>query len=237
MKRRTEIIVALDTASGGRALELVRSLRGQISIFKVGLELYTATGPSIVREIKGLGAEVFLDLKFHDIPNTVARAAAEAARLGVAMLDLHLSGGAAMIRRAVDEVEATCTLNQIRRPALLGITVLTSLGDESLPALGIQRTAQEQVLALATMGQEAGLDGVVASPRELQSLRGRLGPDSVLVTPGIRPEGAPVDDQVRTLTPREAAQAGADYLVIGRPITGADSPAVAARDILRSIIL
>jgi len=237
MKRRTEIIVALDTASGGRALELVRSLRGQISIFKVGLELYTATGPSIVREIKGLGAEVFLDLKFHDIPNTVARAAAEAARLGVAMLDLHLSGGAAMIRRAVDEVEATCTLNQIRRPALLGITVLTSLGDESLPALGIQRTAQEQVLALATMGQEAGLDGVVASPRELQSLRGRLGPDSLLVTPGIRPEGAPVDDQVRTLTPREAAQAGADYLVIGRPITGADSPAVAARDILRSIIL
>lgn len=236
MKRRTEIIVALDTASGGRALDLVRSLRGQISIFKVGLELYTATGPSIVREIKGLGAEVFLDLKFHDIPNTVARAAAEAARMGVAMLDVHLSGGAAMIRRAVDEVEATCTLNQIRRPALLGITVLTSLGDESLPPLGIHRTAQEQVLALAALGQEAGLDGVVASPRELQSLRGRLGSDFVLVTPGIRPEGAPVDDQVRTLTPREAVEAGADYLVIGRPITGADSPAVAARDILRSII-
>jgi len=237
MKRRTEIIVALDTASGGRALDLVRSLRGQISIFKVGLELYTATGPSIVREIKGLGAEVFLDLKFHDIPNTVARAAAEAARMGVAMLDLHLSGGAAMIRRAVDEVEATCTLNQIRRPALLGITVLTSLGDESLPPLGIHRTAQEQVLALAALGQEAGLDGVVASPRELQSLRSRLGSDFVLVTPGIRPEGAPVDDQVRTLTPREAVEAGADYLVIGRPITGADSPAAAARDILRSIIL
>jgi orotidine-5'-phosphate decarboxylase len=237
MKRRTEIIVALDTASGGRALDLVRSLRGQISIFKVGLELYTATGPSIVREIKGLGAEVFLDLKFHDIPNTVARAAAEAARMGVAMLDVHLSGGAAMIRRAVDEVEATCTLNQIRRPALLGITVLTSLGDESLPPLGIHRTAQEQVLALAALGQEAGLDGVVASPRELQSLRSRLGSDFVLVTPGIRPEGAPVDDQVRTLTPREAVEAGADYLVIGRPITGADSPAVAARDILRSIIL
>jgi orotidine-5'-phosphate decarboxylase len=236
MKRRTEIIVALDTASGGRALDLVRSLRGQISIFKVGLELYTATGPSIVREIKGLGAEVFLDLKFHDIPNTVARAAAEAARMGVAMLDVHLSGGAAMIRRAVDEVEATCTLNQIRRPALLGITVLTSLGDESLPPLGIHRTAQEQVLALAALGQEAGLDGVVASPRELQSLRSRLGSDFVLVTPGIRPEGAPVDDQVRTLTPREAVEAGADYLVIGRPITGADSPAAAARDILRSII-
>ena len=237
MKRRAEIIVALDTASGGRGLDLVRALRGQISMFKVGLELYTAAGPSIVREIKGLGAEVFLDLKFHDIPNTVARASAEAARLGVAMLDLHLSGGAAMVRRAVDEVEATCTLNQIRRPALLGITVLTSLGDESLPALGIPRTAQEQVMALAAIGQEAGLDGVVASPRELGALRSRLGPDFVLVTPGIRPEGAPADDQVRTLTPREAVEAGADYLVIGRPITGADNPAVAARDILRSIIL
>ena len=206
-------------------------------MFKVGLELYTAAGPSIIREIKGLGAEIFLDLKYHDIPNTVARAAAEAARLGVAMLDLHLSGGAAMIRRTVDEVEATCTLNQIRRPALLGITVLTSLGDESLPALGIQRSAQEQVLALATLGHEAGLDGVVASPRELAPLRSRFGPDFVLVAPGIRPEGAPADDQVRTLTPREAVEAGADYLVVGRPITGAESPAVAARDILRSIII
>jgi orotidine-5'-phosphate decarboxylase len=237
MKRRAEVIVALDTASGGRALDLVRGLRGQISMFKVGLELYTAAGPSIIREIKGLGAEVFLDLKYHDIPNTVARAAAEAARLGVAMLDLHLSGGAAMIRRAVDEVEATCALNQIRRPALLGITVLTSLGDESLPALGIQRSAQEQVLALASIGNEAGLDGVVASPRELAPLRSRFGPDFVLVAPGIRPEGAPADDQVRTLTPREAVEAGADYLVVGRPITGAESPAVAARDILRGIII
>jgi len=237
MKRRAEIIVALDTASGGRALDLVRGLRGQVSMFKVGLELYTAAGPSIIREIKGLGAEIFLDLKYHDIPNTVARAAAEAARLGVAMLDLHLSGGAAMIRRTVDEVEATCTLNQIRRPALLGITVLTSLGDESLPALGIQRSAQEQVLALAALGNEAGLDGVVASPRELAPLRSRFGPDFVLVAPGIRPEGAPADDQVRTLTPREAVEAGADYLVVGRPITGAESPAVAARDILRSIII
>ena len=237
MKRRAEIIVALDTASRDRALALVRSLRGQVSMFKVGLELYSAVGPSMVRDIKGLGAEVFLDLKFHDIPNTVARASAEAARLGVAMLDLHLSGGAAMARRAVDEVEAICALNQLRRPALLGITVLTSLGDESLPALGVQRTAQEQVLALAELGKEAGLDGVVASPRELAALRAKFGPDFVLVTPGIRPEGSPADDQVRTLTPREAVEAGADYLVIGRPITGADNPALAARDILRSIIL
>ena len=237
MKRKAEIIVALDTASRDRALALVRSLRGQVSLFKVGLELYTAVGPSVVRDIKALGAEVFLDLKLHDIPNTVAHASAEAARLGAAMLDLHLSGGGAMARRAVDEVEAICTLNRIRRPAILGITVLTSLGDDSLPSLGVQRSVEEQVLSLATLGKEAGLDGVVASPRELSALRIKFGPEFILVTPGIRPEGSPSDDQVRTLTPKEAVQAGADYLVIGRPITGAENPALAARDILRSIIL
>ena len=237
MKRKTEIIIALDTSSSSRALDLVRTLRGQTRLFKVGLELYTAAGPAILRDIRGLGAEVFLDLKLHDIPNTVARACREAARLGVAMIDLHLSGGAAMARRAVDEVDAVCTLNQLRRPALLGITVLTSLGDESLPALGVQRSAAEQVLALAEIGKEAGLDGVVASPRELAALRSRFGADFVLVTPGIRPEGAAPDDQVRTLTPREAAQAGADYLVIGRPVTGAEDPAAAAREIQRSILL
>jgi orotidine-5'-phosphate decarboxylase len=236
MKRKTEIIVALDTGSRERALALVRGLRGQVSLFKVGLELFAAAGPAVIRDIKGLGAEVFLDLKFHDIPNTVARAAAEAARLGVALLDLHLSGGAAMARRAVDEVEAVCSLNRIRRPAIVGITVLTSLGDDSLPPLGIQHSVQEQVLSLASLGKEAGLDGVVASPRELAALRAKFGPEFVLITPGIRPEGSPADDQVRTLTPREAVEAGADYLVIGRPITGAENPALAARDILRGIL-
>lgn len=237
MSRRAQVIVALDTASRERAMDLVRSLRGQISLFKVGMELYTAVGPSIVKDLRGLGAEVFLDLKYHDIPNTVARASAEAARLGVAMLDMHLSGGAAMIRRAVDEVEAICSVNQMRRPALLGITLLTSLGEEALTTLGIQRTPEEHVLALAAMGRDSGLDGVVASPREIAPLRARFGPDFLLVAPGIRSEGSAVDDQVRTLTPREAVQAGADYLVVGRPITGAENPAVAARDILRAVIL
>ncbi|HEV8377148.1 MAG TPA: orotidine-5'-phosphate decarboxylase [Candidatus Polarisedimenticolia bacterium] len=236
MSRRAEIIVALDTASRERAIDLVRSLRGQVSLFKVGMELYTAVGPSIVKDLKSLGAEVFLDLKYHDIPNTVARASAEAARLGVAMLDMHLSGGAAMVRRAVDEVEATCAVNQVRRPALLGITLLTSLGEEAMASLGMHRTPEEQVLALAAIGRESGLDGVVASPREIAPLRARFGPDFLLVTPGIRSEGAAMDDQIRTLTPREAAQAGADYLVIGRPITGAENPAVAAREILRALI-
>jgi orotidine-5'-phosphate decarboxylase len=237
MKQRAELIVALDTPSKDKALDLVRALRGQVSLFKVGMELFTAAGPAVVRDLKGLGAEVFLDLKFHDIPNTVARACAEAAKLGVAMVDVHLGGGAAMLRRAADEMEAVCTMNRLRRPALLGITVLTSLGEEDLPAVGIGRPALEQVLALAALGKEAGLDGVVASGREIAALRDRCGTDFVLVAPGIRPEGSPADDQVRTLTPREAVEAGANFLVIGRPITGAPSPAVAARDILRSIIL
>ena len=237
MKRKPEIIIALDTASNSRALDLVRTLRHQTRLFKVGLELYTAAGPAILREIRGLGAEVFLDLKLHDIPNTVARACREAARLGAAMIDLHLAGGAAMARRAVDEVDAVCTLNQLRRPAILGITVLTSLGDESLASLGIGRSATEQVLALAEIGKEAGLDGVVASPRELGALRSKVGEHFGLVTPGIRPEGSPADDQVRTLTPREAVAAGADYLVIGRPVTGAEDPAGVLREIQRSILL
>jgi len=236
MKPSSRLIVALDTPSRDRALDLARTLRGQVAVFKVGLELYTAVGPSILRDLKSLGAEIFLDLKFHDIPNTVARAVAEAARLGVAMLDLHLSGGAAMARRAVDELDAVCDLHQLRRPALLGITVPTSLSGEDLAALGIGRTPEEQVLALAALGKEAGLDGVVASPRELAALRQRFGPDWIIVTPGIRPSGSPADDQVRTLTPKEAVEAGADYLVVGRPITGAADPSEAAREILRSII-
>ena len=235
-RRKSQIIVALDTPHRDRALDLVRTLRGQVLLFKVGLELYTAAGPSIVKDVKGLGAEVFLDLKFHDIPNTVARAVAEAARQGVALTDLHLSGGAAMVRRAVDEMGAVCDLDRIRRPALLGITVLTSLGREDLAALGIHRSPEDQVLALAEIGKAAGLDGVVASPRELPALRKRFGPDWILVTPGIRPPGSPADDQVRTLTPREAVEAGADYLVIGRPITGAQDPCGAAREILRGLL-
>jgi len=235
MRTNTRIIVALDTPHRDRALELVRTLRGSVSLFKVGLELYTAAGPSIVKDLKGLGAEIFLDLKFHDIPNTVARAVGEASRLGVALMDLHLSGGEAMVRRAVDEMGAVCDLHRIRRPALLGITVLTSLGPEDLTGLGIGRSPEDQVLALSEIGKSAGLDGVVASPRELPALRKRFGPDWILVTPGIRMEGAAADDQARTLTPRQAAEAGADYLVIGRPITGATDPAAAAREIVRSL--
>ena len=237
MKRNSRLIVALDTSSRDRALDLVRELRSQVGVFKVGLELFTSAGPSIVKDLGALGVEVFLDLKFHDIPNTVARAVVEAARLGVALADLHLSGGTAMARRAVDERDAYCDLHRIRRPALLGITVLTSLDAENLPVLGINRTPEHQVLALASLGREAGLDGVVASPREIAPLRREFGPDWIIVAPGIRPEGSTPDDQARTLTPREAAEAGADYLVVGRPITGAPDPGAATREILRALII
>jgi orotidine-5'-phosphate decarboxylase len=236
MKQEARVIVALDTPSRDRALDLVRSLRGSVSLFKVGLELFTAAGPGIVRDLTGLGVEVFLDLKFHDIPNTVARAVTAAARLGVAMTDLHVSGGPSMVRRAVDELDAFCDLHQLRRPALLGITALTSLSAEDLAAVGVARDPEEQVLTLAGIAREAGLDGVVASPREVAALRRKYGSDWLLVTPGIRPPGAPADDQVRTMTPREAKEAGADYLVIGRPITGAPDPAEAVRGILRSLL-
>jgi orotidine-5'-phosphate decarboxylase len=235
MKKTSPVIVALDTPSRDRALDLVRALRAEISLFKVGLELYTAAGPAIIKELRGLGAEVFLDLKFHDIPNTVARAVGEGARLGVALMDLHLSGGPAMIRRAVDEMGAACDLHRLRRPALLGITLLTSLGASDLAALGISRSPEEQVLALAEMGRQAGLDGVVASARELPALRRHFGPEWLLVTPGIRPPGFPSDDQVRTLSPREAMEAGANFLVIGRPVTGAPDPAAAVREILDTL--
>jgi orotidine-5'-phosphate decarboxylase len=236
MKSRSPLIVALDTPSRERALALARSLQGQVSLFKVGLELFTAAGPSVVQELKGLGAEVFLDLKFHDIPNTVAGAVREGARFGAAMMDLHLAGGATMIRRAADELAAFCAMHRLPRPRLLGITLLTSLGREDLASLGVARTPEEQVVALAAMGREAGLDGVVASPLELAALRARFGRDWLLIAPGIRMPGAAADDQVRTLSPREALEAGADFLVVGRPVTGAADPAAAAREILRSLV-
>jgi len=235
MKRTAEIIVALDTPSRDRALELVRILRGQVSLFKIGLDLFTAAGPAVVKEVKGLGVEIFLDLKFHDIPHTVARAVCEAARLGAAMIDLHLSGGETMIRRAVDDLGAYCGLHGIRRPALLGVTVLTSLEAGDLSTMGIGRSPVEQVLLLAEIARKAGLDGVVAAGSELDALRRRFGEEWILVAPGIRPEGAAANDQARTLTPREAAEAGADYLVLGRPITGAEDPAAATRAIQQTL--
>ena len=232
MTAAQKLIVALDVNNRESALKLVAVLRPRVTRFKVGMELFTACGPPLVRDIQGGGGQVFLDLKFHDIPNTVARASVEAARLGVAMFTLHLSGGVMMARRAVDEVEAHCQIHRLPRPQILGVTVLTSLGDRDLDQVGVARSVEEQVLALAESARTAGLDGGVASPREVHAVRRTCGPGVLIVTPGIRLPGSEPDDQERTLTPREAIEAGADYLVVGRPITKARDPLEAAETIL-----
>jgi orotidine-5'-phosphate decarboxylase len=226
------LIVALDVNSRDSALSLVQALRPRVQRFKVGLELFTACGPPLVREILEKDGQVFLDLKFHDIPNTVARAAVAAARLGVGMFTLHLSGGPMMARRAVDELEAHCQVYRVPRPKILGVTVLTSLSPEDLQQIGVERSVEDQVVALAEMGKAAGLDGIVCSPREAGLVREACGRDLLIVTPGIRPEGSELDDQSRTLTPQIALAAGADFLVVGRPIVKAADPLEAAENIL-----
>src|SRR5712692_3123322 len=181
MTAAQKLIVALDVNNRESALKLVAVLRPRVTRFKVGMERFTACGPPLVRDIQGGGGQVFLDLKFHDIPNTVARASVEAARLGVAMFTLHLSGGVMMARRAVDEVEAHCQIHRLPRPQIVGVTVLTSLGDQDLGQVGVARSVEEQVLALAESARTAGLDGVVASPREVHAVRRTCGPALLIV--------------------------------------------------------
>ncbi|MFQ5737955.1 MAG: orotidine-5'-phosphate decarboxylase [Acidobacteriota bacterium] len=225
------LIVALDCGQAGTALNLVDRLQPHVSLFKVGLQLFISAGPPIVGQILERGAKVFLDLKLHDIPNTVARAAIEAGRLGVQMLTLHTLGGISMMSHARHQVRDRSRLEGWPAPRLLGVTVLTSMDERELGGVGIQTPPGPAVVRLARQAREAGLDGLVASPRELQALR-EAGLGSLLfVTPGIRPEGAPADDQARTRTPAQAIAAGADYLVVGRPITKASDPAQAARRI------
>ncbi|MFN8007473.1 MAG: orotidine-5'-phosphate decarboxylase [Terriglobia bacterium] len=235
MKTRDRIIVALDAATGAEALGLVRRLKGQVGVFKIGSQLYTAEGPEIVRQVIEMGEKVFLDLKFHDIPNTVSGAVASASRLGVSMLTLHTSGGLAMLKAAVQRIQGS--LSQNERPMLLGVTVLTSMGEDDLLEVGVNTSSPIQVDRLAGLAQRAGLDGVVASPLELAPLHHHFGGALKFVIPGIRPSGFASDDQTRTATPAEAIRAGADYLVIGRPITASPDPAEAAQRIIESIEL
>lgn len=227
---RERLIVALDVADAASALALVNRLEGSCSWFKVGLELYVAAGPAILEPIIERGHSVFLDLKFHDIPNTVAGAVRSAAALGVRMLTLHAGGGPQMLtaaRAALDGVE--------NPPELLAVTVLTSMDAAQVGAVGLERSPAEQVELLARMGLAAGVRGFVCSPQELASLRGITGPEGVLVIPGIRPSGAAIGDQKRIATPAEAIRQGASYLVVGRPITLAADPAAAAEEILREM--
>jgi orotidine-5'-phosphate decarboxylase len=226
-KTADKIIVALDVATKDKALKLVEQLRGEISFFKIGLQLYTAEGPEIVRAVLATGAKVWLDLKLYDIPNTVARAVESASTLGVRMLTIHLSGGSEMIRAA--------TTARVNDMLLLGVTVLTSATEQMLREIGIADTVEDQVLRLAKLGAEAGIDGVVASPHEIRTLRREFGNRVKIAVQGIRPTWAEPGDQKRIMTPREAFQAGADYIGIGRPITGQQNPREAVAKILEEL--
>jgi len=230
MDARDRLIVALDFPNRQSAQNLVSALGNSVTTYKVGKQLFTAEGPPIVRELVAAGKKVFLDLKFHDIPNTVAGAVSAAAELGVSMLTVHASGGAKMLRAAAEAAASSRS-----KPLVLAVTVLTSLGDEDLAEIGVAGYAAEQVLRLAKLAQSAGCGGIVASPNEVAHLRRSLGPGLAIVTPGVRPAGAAAGDQARVATPRAAIEAGATYLVVGRPITGALDPAGAAEGILREI--
>jgi orotidine-5'-phosphate decarboxylase len=224
---KDKIIVALDVASAEQARELVQQLGSQVGWFKVGLQLFTS-GPAIIEEIKAGGAKVFLDLKFHDIPNTVRLAVRSACALGADMLTIHLCGGLEMCRAAIEGRADWSTL-------LLGVTVLTSQNDQTLAEVGIKANVAEQVLLLATLAKAAGIGGLVASPQEVRALRDQFGSHFTIVTPGVRPSGTNPGDQRRVMTPSEALKAGSDHLVIGRAITAAADPVAALNGILEEM--
>ncbi|TMP94704.1 MAG: orotidine-5'-phosphate decarboxylase [Verrucomicrobia bacterium] len=227
MTNADKIIVALDVATKKEALAVVEQLREQISFFKIGLQLYTAEGPGIVRDVLATGAKVFLDLKLHDIPNTVERAVGSAGQLGVHMLTIHLCGGEEMIRAAVAARKTNLSI--------LGVTALTSAGQQTLRQVGISDEIHDHVLRLAKLGVEARIDGLVASAHEVKMLRAEFGTKTKLVVPGIRPSWSEAGDQERVMTPREALGSGADFLVIGRPIIAHSSPREAVGKILDEI--
>jgi orotidine-5'-phosphate decarboxylase len=229
---RDRLIVGLDVDSIAAAATVVARLGEAARFYKIGKQLFVAGGPHVVHVVRGQGAEVFLDLKFHDIPNTVAAAGVEAARLGVRFFNVHASGGLAMMEATVAAVDRVCRAEKLRRPKILAVTVLTSLADADLRRVGVPDGAQAQVVRLAQLAKRAGLDGVVASPREVARIRLACGRDFLVVTPGVRLAGGDPHDQKRVLTPAEAVAAGADYLVVSRPILEAPDPVVAANDIV-----
>lgn len=227
-----KLIVALDVETTKQARELFALLRDQVGMFKIGSQLFTATGPSIVREIVEAGGRVFLDLKFHDIPNTVARAGVEAARLGVSIFNVHASGGSQMMRRTAEAVTEVAARENFPRPSIIAVTVLTSAEAATLAEAGVNSEPDKQASALARLAAWSGLDGVVASPHEVALVRAAVTSQKFLVvTPGVRPSKITHDDQKRVMTPFEAVRAGADYLVVGRAILNAPDPLRAAIEI------
>ncbi len=230
MPKNERLIVALDVKSLDEAKAMVDKLIPAVRIFKVGLGLFTLCGSKAVEMVHDKGGKVFLDLKFHDIPNTVASAVKSASESGVFMLNVHTLGGSEMMKKAAEAVKGLS-----ERPLILGVTILTSMDQRAISEVGIGRSMEEEVLSLAAMAKDAGLDGVVASPQEISAIRRKSGEDFIIVTPGVRPEWAAAGDQKRIATPAEAIKSGADYIVVGRPIIEADDPAEAARKIIEEM--
>jgi orotidine-5'-phosphate decarboxylase len=233
---KDRLIIALDVETPLEAREIFTALKGHAGMFKIGSQLFTAAGPPIVREIVEAGGRIFLDLKFHDIPNTVARAGVEAARLGVSIFNVHAMGGSEMMRRTVAEVHEVAARENFTRPSIIAVTALTSADDSTLTEVGLSSNVEQQVERLARLAAECGMDGVVASPLEVSLVRASVGrKDFLVVTPGVRPAGVRHGDQKRVMTPGEAVRAGADYLVIGRAILEAPDMASAAAEIVNEM--
>ena len=237
MPRVDELLVALDVNTGGQALQLASALDGIAGGFKIGSRLFTLEGPQLVRTLAARGARVFLDLKFHDIPNTVAQAVESAVQTGAWMINVHASGGVPMMQAAVNAGRETAQRIGAPAPRLIGVTVLTSMDAQTLRQIGVERPLADQVVNLATLARTAGLDGVVASPQETAAIRQACGHDFLIVTPGIRgaSAGADKNDQMRTMGPGEAVRAGASYIVVGRPIIAAPDPRSAAEAIAKEL--
>lgn len=236
MKTKNRLIVALDVKTAVEARGLVDMLRGVAGMFKIGSQLFTATGPDFVSYIVNSGERVFLDLKFHDIPNTVAAAGVEAARLGVTIFNVHAAGGMEMMRRTAATVAESAEAEGLTKPSIIAVTVLTSANPKTLAEVGWESDPENLVGRLSALAEAAGLDGVVASPREVGIVRSAVTKSGfIVVTPGVRPKGAALGDQSRVTTPREAIDAGADYLVVGRPIIEAPDPTKAAMQIIEEM--
>ena len=230
------ICVALDTSDINRAKSLVQTLTEYVGFFKIGFELFSSFGPTAVEMVRDMGGKIFLDLKYHDIPATVSRAAISATRQGISMLNVHTSGGLEMMETTVKSVAEAVKRESLAKPFILGVTVLTSLDARILKKeLHIRGTLQDHVVHLAGLAMKAGLDGIIASPQETESIREACGSECLIVTPGIRPAGTPTDDQRRIMTPKQAIESGADIIVVGRAITSHPNPPEAAKSILDEI--